>query len=309
MNISKSHDRLIRETLEDHDRTVEFLKQALPPKITELLQWESLTREEGTFIDEKLKEFQTDILFSIQTRYSWTINIYILFEHKSHPDRNILNQLLRYLALIYSRNMGAPVIPLVFYHGREVWNIPVNFTHALGLPVELRELLREYLPDFSYALYNLKDQDINQMIASLSLKAILYIMKNIWNMSNESEIEQLFVTFRDLFQDSSGIKIIEKLLIYLYSNSEIEPETVKSVISRVISPDEGDIAMTTAERLMQQGMQQGMEQGMKQGMKQGIRTKAIETARALLAEKMDINKIVKITGLSLKEVEDIKRSH
>ena len=309
MNISKSHDRLIRETLEDHDRTVEFLKQALPPKITELLQWESLTREEGTFIDEKLKEFQTDILFSIKTRYSSTINIYILFEHKSHPDKNILNQLLRYLALIYSKNTGAPVIPLVFYHGREMWNIPVNFTQALGLPIELRELLREYLPDFSYVLYNLKDQDINQMIASLSLKAILYIMKNIWDMINESEIEQLFVTFRDLFQDNSGIKIIEKLLIYLYSNSEIEPETVKSVISRVISPDEGDIAMTTAERLMQQGMQQGMEQGMKQGMKQGIRTKAIETARALLAEKMDINKIVKITGLSLKEVEDIKRSH
>jgi len=56
----------------------------------------------GTFIDEKMKEFRSDLLFRIPAKTGGLSEIYLLFEHKSVPDPRIFQQLLGYLARIYN---------------------------------------------------------------------------------------------------------------------------------------------------------------------------------------------------------------
>jgi hypothetical protein len=70
------------------------------------------------------------------------LHVYILFEHKSHPDDWVLLQLLRYIALqgeAYRKQHPEaktlpPVYPLVLYHGQSRWRMPSDF-HALICPL------------------------------------------------------------------------------------------------------------------------------------------------------------------------------
>ncbi|MBW7859424.1 MAG: Rpn family recombination-promoting nuclease/putative transposase, partial [Leptonema sp. (in: Bacteria)] len=84
----------------------------------------SLEVENGTFIENDLSELRSDLLFSIKTISGNPLNIYILFEHKSYRDSKIFTQLLSYIAAIHkSQTVLMPVIPLVFYHDKQKWDL------------------------------------------------------------------------------------------------------------------------------------------------------------------------------------------
>lgn len=55
----------------------------------------------------------------------------------------------------------------------------------------------------------------------------------------------------------------------------------------------------------EEGIKQGTEQGIKQGKEQGQKDKQIEIAKKMLEEKIDIETIIKVTGLSKEELENI----
>lgn len=57
---------------------------------------------------------------------------------------------------------------------------------------------------------------------------------------------------------------------------------------------------------IEKGMQKGIQKGIQKGMQKGIQKKAIETARALLNEKMPMEKIALISGLSVDEIKRLK---
>jgi len=76
---------------------------------------------------------------------------------------------------------------------------------------------------------------------------------------------------------------------------------MKETINRLISDDKGNIAMTTAERLMKQGFEQGKLEGKLEG--------KLDTAKNLLKEKMPVNKISEITGLSVDEIQKLKNKN
>ena len=54
------------------------------------------------------------------------------------------------------------------------------------------------------------------------------------------------------------------------------------------------------------GLKAGIEQGIEQGIQQGIEQKTIEIAKKLKEQNIDIEVISKVTGLSIKEIENLK---
>ncbi len=56
----------------------------------------------------------------------------------------------------------------------------------------------------------------------------------------------------------------------------------------------------------EEGREEGKKEGIEQGMEQGRKEKAIEMAKSLLILKIDIEKILAVTGLTVDEVEKIK---
>lgn len=73
--------------------------------------------------------------------------------------------------------------------------------------------------------------------------------------------------------------------------------------------------MSIAERLRSEGMQEGVEKGLEKGLERGLEKglregelkKSREMAKKLLHLNMDMKKIIEVTDLTAKEIEQIKK--
>ena len=73
--------------------------------------------------------------------------------------------------------------------------------------------------------------------------------------------------------------------------------------------------MTTAQRLRKEGIEQGLEKGLERGLEQGLERGVVkglkqakqEDALRMLNEDLDIELIVRVTGLSREEVEGLRQ--
>ncbi len=56
---------------------------------------------------------------------------------------------------------------------------------------------------------------------------------------------------------------------------------------------------------IQEGLQEGIQKGRQEGQQEGILKTRLETAEAMLKEKMPVEKIAQFTGLSLKDIKKL----
>ncbi len=165
-----------------------------------------------------------------------------------------------------------------------------------SLPIISQKEMRlfgRYLPNFSYQLFDLNQTNIDSIIFSLTLRAILYTFKNIWNLEDIRKPDELFLLSRDLLDENSGPELIRKLLLYISGAKDIQPEVLFDRVER-IAPEKG----------VEKGIRQGMQKGKTEGLRQGIKEKAYDAARRMLSKGYPMEDIAEITGLS---EEDIQR--
>ena len=84
---SSPHDRLVREIFGSPEHMADALRGALPPRLARRIDWSTLRREPGTFVDRR-GESRTDLLFSARIGERRLL-LYFLFEHQSTPDADM----------------------------------------------------------------------------------------------------------------------------------------------------------------------------------------------------------------------------
>ncbi|HQO36732.1 MAG TPA: Rpn family recombination-promoting nuclease/putative transposase, partial [bacterium] len=119
------HDRFFRNIFSNRE-TVEDIVFNNLPQIAAHLMPGTFENTDETFVNEELRKYVSDLLYRAKLRDGEDAYIYILFEHKSHPEPQVAFDLLRYMVRIWERfrEEGTPrwfphIIPIVFYHGRE----------------------------------------------------------------------------------------------------------------------------------------------------------------------------------------------
>lgn len=103
-DIHQPHDRLFRAVFSDASEAASLLQAALPDTVRNSFDWTTLTLVEGTFIDEDLRESQSDLLYQVEhVETGRPVSMYLLFEHQSSPDPWMRLRLLRYCCRIWVR--------------------------------------------------------------------------------------------------------------------------------------------------------------------------------------------------------------
>ena len=74
-DIHQPHDRLFRAIFSDAGEAASLLQNALPDTIRNSLDWATLIQRDGTFVDEELRESQTDLALSGRTHRNWTAHV------------------------------------------------------------------------------------------------------------------------------------------------------------------------------------------------------------------------------------------
>jgi predicted transposase/invertase (TIGR01784 family) len=83
------HDTFFRQLLGEPTTAIDFVQNYLPANLVELLDLLQLRPEKDTFVDARLRKHFSDILFSVPLKSGEQIYLYLLFEHKSSPDKQV----------------------------------------------------------------------------------------------------------------------------------------------------------------------------------------------------------------------------
>ncbi len=160
--IHNPHDLFFKESWANVKLARSFLQEYLPPNILARISLDSLAICKDSFIEPDMKQYYSDVLYQAKLG-DHSGFVYFLFEHKSHPDKLIFIQLLRYMLSIWdlyikqakgkNKTTNLPIVlPLVLYHGKKSWNMPQRFSRCFQ---GLSEDMAVCVPDFSYQLYDL----------------------------------------------------------------------------------------------------------------------------------------------------------
>ena len=116
----------------------------------------------------------------------------------------------------------------------------------------------------------------------------LYALKNLYKLTQRPK-ELCDKVFDRLFEEAEIAKFTPQEMRE-YEASKMAYRDIKNSID-------------TAK---QEGLAEGMEKGMKKGMEKGMNQKALDIARNMLADSVDINLIMKYSGLTQEQIEKLK---
>ena len=270
-NLSKPHDKLIRETLGRKETALDFFKNYLPSHLLELIDLDSLEISKDSFIEKELKEFYSDILYKVKFKDDEGF-IYLLLEHKSHKAELVQLQLLGYIHQIYclhlkqiKTNRLPIIIPMVLYHGKTKWEFGTRFSSIIQGPCDL---LTEYIPDFSFILFDLTQYSDEEIKGHVVSKTLIMALKHISQGDIFKKLPEILSLLREILEKDTGLQYLETLLRYLFSTIENKDiDKVKEIVEKTLLEKKGGSIMTTiAERFINEGKQQGIQLGFQQGM-------------------------------------------
>jgi predicted transposase/invertase (TIGR01784 family) len=264
------HDALFKAVLGKPEHARGALRSVVPAVLAEALDWSTLARSAGSFVDPVLRERHTDLLFSVSWRGGGEALIYLLFEHQSTSDDRMAFRLLRYLVRIWE-GWGAEhprwqvlplVIPVVLYHGGTRWSAPLSLDGLFDVPESVRPAIEANLVRFAYLLDDLSEVPDDRLRAR-AMTALAKLVEVCFKhaRSRADLVERLGSwadTLREVAQAPNGLEALSQVMRYiLMVNDHVEPEALQVLLERTVGPEAKDTIMTAGERLIEQGVQQG----------------------------------------------------
>ena len=214
---------------------------------------------------------------------------FIGIENQTSLDRDMILRVISYDGATYKNQIGNehiyPVFTIVIYWGKNEWKAPTTLKERIECPTEIIDVVSDYK-------FKLID------MARLS----------------DEEIDK----FRDDFKFIAGI--LSKKRNYRPHDLDIKhPEEVLDLLDAVLHDDRFKIMKSEIVRiktegrevdmcefldeLEKRGMEKGIEQGIEQGMEKGEEQATFRIAKNFKDSKVDIEIIVKATGLTKEQIE------
>lgn len=259
------HDKFFRESFSYPQTAHDFLRDYLPQQLSQHFDLSTLNISKESFIDPDLQEYQSDVLYELTLNTSETLNIYILFEHKSGPDKWVPLQLLGYLTRIWQkhpkkgRTYLQPILPLVVYHGEGEWRINQEFRGMFS--EKLPPVFQPYLPNFRYWLLDLGNYPDENIKGWAILQACFRLLKYVRSQEFGAQFEQSIRLLMELPHQQTALQYVETMLRYATSAAtETSEKDIRTIVQGLV--DEGDKLMSTiAENWFEQGIKKGVYQG------------------------------------------------
>jgi predicted transposase/invertase (TIGR01784 family) len=292
--IASPHDKVVKVYLGEKETAESLFKEYLPAKITKNLDFNTLKISKDTFVDKKMSDYFSDILYQINL-LNIPILIYFLIEHKSREERLTGFQVLKYMVGIWKlhlkQNEDAKtlpvIIPIIIYHGPQKWKIDTHFISLFNAP----DYLKEYIPDFSYNLQDISSIPDKEIKGAVLLRILFKTLKYIFTPELRYKLREILELFLELKDKKKGTEYLEVLLRYLTRSArDLTEKELKETVTQVFEERGGDIMATIAAKWIEEGEKKGMEKA------------KIETARRMINDDYPIETIIKYTELTEEEI-------
>jgi predicted transposase/invertase (TIGR01784 family) len=273
------HDALFKLAFSEPENAAVLLRHALPDALTLLIDWASLRREPGSFVDERLSERRSDLLFSVQLGGREAF-VYVLLEHQSGSDPLMAFRLLRYVVRVTETWLRdhpdaqklPPVVPLVIHHSASGWTAARQFMQLLDLDSESLAVLGPHLPQLQFLLDDLSAADDAQLrarsheaFALLTLRLLVHARHSADLLAKLRHWRQ---TFEQVLNAPNGVAALAALMMYIMEVGEAPPEALSDFFQQ-LGPAASEAFMTTAQQLTQRVREEARNEGKAEGKAEG----------------------------------------
>lgn len=298
------HDLVFKTFLSTMETARDFIAIHLPPALLQLCDLQTLQLESGSFIEEDLHPYFSDMLYSLKTACGDGY-IHVLIEHQSSPDRHMAFRLMRYAIAAMQRHLEAGhnalplVIPILFYQGRRSpYPNSMNWLDEFSDPVVAGRIYSQNFP-----LVDITVIPDDEIMRHRSMAALTLIQKHI----RQRDLTRLLDKLASLLTRNhiSGQQVIA-LVNYMLQAGEAQDARTLLYEMAQRAPQYGDELMTLAEQLKQEGRNEGIQLGMKQGIQTGEREASRKIARAMLEKGIPAADIIEMTGVSAEELPSLQ---
>lgn len=294
------HDGLFKTFLTHPDTARDFLALYLPPELLNICRLDTLKLESGSFIEEGLRPYFADVLWSLKTPHGEGY-IYTLIEHQSTPDRHMAFRLLRYSIAAMQRHLDAGhdrlplVVPILFCHGRATpWPWTMNWLELFNEPEMARQLYSA-----SFPLVDVGGLDDDDIMKHKRMAMLEMLLKHSQLRDLMAVIDPLVSLIEEGYTTRERLAALTNWM--LYTANTVEPVAFIRELARRL-PQHREEFMTIAEALEQIGLERGLERGLQEGQELGLeqgRLEAMqEVARRLAGRGLAPEVIAEVTGLS-----------
>ncbi|ADU68555.1 Rpn family recombination-promoting nuclease/putative transposase [Pantoea sp. At-9b] len=284
------HDALFKKFMSQPVLARQFLDIHLPPVIHQHCDLDTLQLVPTSFIERDLSAFYSDVLFSMKTDCGEGY-IYTLIEHQSTPDKHMTLRMMRYTIAAMQRHIDEGhneiplVVPVLFYQGKiSPYPYPMNWLDSFRDPALARQVYCHPFPLVDITV--IPDEEImtHRGIARMEMAHKIIRLRDM--LENIDPIATLLSVD---YNDNLSIDVI----FYLLRHGDTDDRDKVVEILMQAKPQLKEQIMTIEQQWRQESLLQGLQEG------------KLQVAQRMLRENVDIKTIIKFTGLSEKELQQL----
>lgn len=298
--VQNIHDKFIKELLSNREVAESFLREYLPQQVVSLLDFQTMTYLNTSYLSKQLQASYSDMVWQISTLENETVRVSVLLEHKSYPDANVAFQMLEYIALGYQTQLKNKqglelIIPVLYYHGLEKWQFKSISQHFENLPDEFKIYIPNYATE-TIDLNSLRQEQILGLRHGL-LRAALLLQQTYYDAEGLNNSIKNILESLNPYLDLNPTEFI---FVYMIQNGKLNKGQLEESL-KILPPPFSDKIMSIYDELIQEGIEQGIQRGVKQN--------RISTILNAFDNGLDLNLIRVISGESLENIKDILKEN
>ncbi|MDL4454930.1 Rpn family recombination-promoting nuclease/putative transposase [Klebsiella michiganensis] len=303
------HDATFRQFLTQPEIARDFMDIHLPAELRAICDLSTLKLESGSFVEDDLRQYFSDVLYSLKTTDGADGYVHVLIEHQSSPDKHMAFRLIRYAVAAMQRHLDAGhktlplVIPVLFYTGkRSPYPYSTNWLQEFDDPSLAGKL---YTGDFPLVdVTVIPDEEI---MGHRSMAALTLLQKHIRQRDLAELTDRLSAILLAGYLSSPQVISLIHYIIQAGESADAQA-FVRELALRV--PQHEEELMTIAQQLEQKGIEKGIQlgeqRGIEKGRHEGKLEGKLEVARTMLANGLDRDAVMKMTGLTADDLAQIR---
>ena len=275
------HDSYFRAVLQSPERAADFLRCHLPPAIVRLLADEQPELQDGSFVDDNLRNRHSDRLFRVKLRSGEYI--FVIVEHASKVDPEMANRLLHYRIRIWDREKDTsdakpgrltPILALVVYTGKARWTAPLSLpgmmtgtmTGNAAFHDMMREdlALRDQMCGSGYWLRDIGRMPEDQLGSNPDLKGAFLVLKHAYGGPVGKRVLH---RIRELI--SEGTDFERQTYRYILDAFDTDSDTLSATLKTKGATTVGVLVESVIGRVRSEGRAEGRSEGRAEGRSEG----------------------------------------
>ncbi|MBK7755558.1 MAG: Rpn family recombination-promoting nuclease/putative transposase [Deltaproteobacteria bacterium] len=263
--MSNPHDSLFKSIFCDPAEVAGLLRDLLHGDVLDQLNLDELVALPAESIDEILSSSSSDLRFRVPWRGGGHVELVLILEHQSTPDRTMPLRVLRYTLRVWEAAMAASrsarlpvVLTLVVHHGRRPWSAPTRLSEMYDAPPSVIAALGDHLPELRLFLEDLTRLPDAEIPAEDGGRLTLLLMRH----AHDPELWPILkgnLRLLDALLNRRGELPTFQLLRYVFERSDSPPDDeTLAALERRLRPAVKEELMRYGDRLRSEGQAEGL---------------------------------------------------